>query len=165
MKKALFLDRDGIINKEYNYVHKIEDFDFIPGIFDFCKFFLNIGYIIVVITNQAGIARNYYTIKDFNILTQWMLKEFQKRNIEISKVYHCPHHPEYTGDCDCRKPHPGMLFRAKNEMNINLNESVLVGDKQSDLIAGYNAGLSKENCHLYKGSFADILKQYVNSQA
>ena len=96
MKKALFLDRDGVINKEKNYLYKIEDFEFIDGVFDTCRYFQDLGYLIIVITNQAGIARGKYTEKDFEILTTWMLKEFEKENITISKVYYCPHHPDIS---------------------------------------------------------------------
>ncbi|MDQ1772726.1 D-glycero-beta-D-manno-heptose 1,7-bisphosphate 7-phosphatase [Labilibaculum sp. A4] len=157
MKKALFLDRDGVINHEYNYVHKIESFDFIPGIFEFCKFFLNQGYLIVIITNQAGIARGYYTEKEFWKLTKWMLAEFEIKGIEITKAYCCPHHPEFTGACNCRKPNPGMLLKASKDFGIDLESSMLVGDKESDLNAGINAGLLKEKCYLFNGSYKDII--------
>lgn len=143
MNKALFLDRDGVVNKEKNYLYKIEDFEFIDGVFETCRYFQNKGYLIIIITNQAGIARGKYTEKDFEILTHWMINEFKKENITISKVYHCPHHPDFTGECECRKPKPGMILEAKNEFNINLKDSVLVGDKNSDIEAGKSAGVGK----------------------
>jgi len=141
MKKALFLDRDGVINIEKNYLHKIEDFEFIDGVFETCRYFQNKGYLLIIITNQAGIARGKYTENDFQILTTWMLEQFQKQNIEITQVYHCPHHPDFTGPCNCRKPKPGMILAAKEEFNIDLGKSVLVGDKNSDIEAGIRAGV------------------------
>lgn len=142
-RKVLFLDRDGIVNEEYNYVYKIDDFQFCDGIFELCKHYQENDYLIVIITNQAGIARGYYTEKDFNILTEWMIEEFSKNDIIISKVYFCPHHPEFTGNCMCRKPNPGMILEAQKEFNINFNESVLIGDKESDVEAGKNAGIER----------------------
>lgn len=143
MNKALFLDRDGVINVEKDYLYKIEDFEFIDGIFDLCKFFQSQGYLIIVATNQSGIARDYYSENDFYILTDWMIEEFKKQNIEISKVYYCPHHPKISGKCDCRKPNPGMFLDARNEFNIDLKNSVMVGDKERDIEAALNAGVQK----------------------
>jgi len=141
MKKALFLDRDGVINVEKNYLYKIEDFEFIDGIFNLCAYYQNLGYIIVVVTNQSGIAREYYSEHDFNVLTSWMTKEFEKYAVEIKKVYFCPHHPDISGECSCRKPKPGMLLEAAKEFDIDLNNSILVGDKERDIEAGLSAGL------------------------
>lgn len=141
LKKALFLDRDGVINKEKNYLYKIEDFEFIDGIFELCRYYLSKGYLIVIVTNQSGIARGYYSEEDFNILTSWMIEEFQKHDVKISKVYHCPHHPDITGECGCRKPHPGMLFQAAEELKIDLKKSVLIGDHERDIQAANEAGV------------------------
>lgn len=141
MNKALFLDRDGVINKEKNYLYKIEDFEFIDGVFETCKYFQDKGYLIIIITNQAGIARGKYTEDDYQILTDWMIKEFEKKNIKISKVYHCPHHPDFSGDCECRKPNPGMILQAKKDFDIDLSQSILVGDKNSDIEAGIKGGI------------------------
>ena len=141
MNKALFLDRDGVINKEKNYLYKIEDFEFIDGVFETCRYFQEQGYLIIIITNQAGIARGKYTENDFDILNRWMLKEFQKENVIISKVYHCPHHPDFSGECECRKPKPKMILDAKDDFNLDLNKSILVGDKNTDIEAGINAGI------------------------
>jgi D-glycero-D-manno-heptose 1,7-bisphosphate phosphatase len=143
MNKALFLDRDGVINKEYNYVFRIEDFEFVPGIFELCENYQKKGYLIIVITNQAGIARGYYTEDSFNLLTNWMLGEFNKKGIKISKVYFCPHHPEITGECECRKPKPGMILKAAHDFDIDIENSILIGDKDSDILAGKNAGIKK----------------------
>jgi len=141
--KALFLDRDGTINVEKKYVYKIEDFEFIDGIFELIKSYQEKGFLIFIITNQAGIARGYYTEEDYKTLTNWMLEQFQKKGITITKVYHCPHHPEITGPCRCRKPNPGMILDAIKEFNIDPVNSVLIGDKKSDILAGEKAGLGK----------------------
>lgn len=141
MKKALFLDRDGVINKEKNYLYKIEDFEFIDGVFETCRYFQEKGYLIVIVTNQAGIARGIYTEEDYQKLTKWMLNEFTKQQISIAKVYHCPHHPDFTGPCGCRKPGPGMILQAQQEFDIDLKNSILVGDKYSDVESGTVAGI------------------------
>lgn len=144
-KKALFLDRDGVINLEKNYVHKIVDFDFQTGIFETLRFYQSKGYLLIVITNQAGIAKGYYTEKDFHILNNWMLDEFKKNNIDITKVYYCPYHKDgkepYNYDSFDRKPNPGMIIKARDELNIKLEESILVGDQESDIMAGINSGI------------------------
>jgi D-glycero-D-manno-heptose 1,7-bisphosphate phosphatase len=157
-RKALFLDRDGVINREKNYVFRIEDFEFIDGIFDFCEYFQRKGYLIFVITNQAGIARGFYTADDYSTLTDWMVAQFEKRNIYISKVYHCPHHPEITGPCDCRKPNPGMILQAAGEFNLELKDSILVGDYEHDLKAGENAGIVKNYLFHDKDDFERIIR-------
>jgi len=141
MNKALFLDRDGVINYETNFVHKISDFKFIDGVFETCSYFQNNGFMIFVITNQSGISRGYYSENEFQILTNWMIKEFKKNNITINKVYFCPHYPQKDGECLCRKPNPNMILNAKTEFNIDLSESILVGDRNSDIEAGISAGI------------------------
>jgi D-glycero-D-manno-heptose 1,7-bisphosphate phosphatase len=139
--KALFLDRDGVINIEKNYLYKIKDFEFVDGVFETCRLFQNAGYLIIIVTNQAGIARGLYTNEQYKLLTNWMLKQFRDNDISISKVYHCPHHPEFTGDCACRKPLPGMLNTAAEDFDLDMLESILVGDKLSDIQAGKTAGI------------------------
>ena len=143
MRKALFLDRDGVINKEINYLYRIQDFKFNNRIFRLCKKFQDEGYLIFVITNQAGIARGYYTKKDFEIVTKWMINQFLLKKIKITKVYFCPHHPDFSKKCNCRKPNPGMILNAMEEFDIDLSNSVLIGDKKSDIIAGNKAGIGK----------------------
>jgi D-glycero-D-manno-heptose 1,7-bisphosphate phosphatase len=146
MDKALFLDRDGVINTEKNYVSRIEDFEFISGIFDLCSRARALGFRLFVITNQAGIARGYYTTADYDVLTAWMLDEFSSRGIHIERVYHCPFHPtagigKYRRDSYDRKPNPGMILRAKEDFNLDLADSLLIGDKGSDMEAGRTAGV------------------------
>jgi D-glycero-D-manno-heptose 1,7-bisphosphate phosphatase len=142
LKKALFLDRDGVINIEKSYLYKIEDFEFIDGIFELCRYFEKRVYLIFVITNQSGIAMGYYSENDFDTLTSWMVDRFLQNGIKISKVYHCPHHPELTGVCSCRKPNTLMLDKAKDEFDLDMKNSIIIGDKESDIEAGINAGLS-----------------------
>lgn len=146
--KALFLDRDGVINVDYAYVHQAEKFEFIEGIFDLCRVAKEKDYKIIVITNQAGIGRGYYSEDDFHELTHWMLSEFSRQEVEIDDVYFCPFHPEkgigeYRKDDPCRKPNPGMIFKAIREHGIDPDQSILVGDKESDVEAGINAGIRK----------------------
>ena len=150
MRRALFLDRDGVINVEKDYLYKIDEFEFIDGLFELCSYYQELGYLIFVVTNQSGIARGYYSEEDFNLLSLWMSKEFLKHNIKIEKVYHCPHHPDISGECSCRKPNPGMLLKAADEFDINLEESLIVGDKERDVEAGLNAGLNE--AYLYDES-------------
>jgi D-glycero-D-manno-heptose 1,7-bisphosphate phosphatase len=141
VRKALFLDRDGVINVEKNYLYRIEDFEFIDGVFETCRAFQEKGYLIIIITNQAGIARGKYTEEDYQLLTNWMIREFEKENINVAKVYHCPHHPDFSGACNCRKPAPGMLEEAKVEFDIDMVSSIFIGDKESDIEAGLQAGI------------------------
>jgi D-glycero-D-manno-heptose 1,7-bisphosphate phosphatase len=149
MNKALFLDRDGVINIDKHHTYLKEDFEFSKGIFDLCSEYSDLGYLIIVITNQAGIAKGYYTESDYNVLTTWMIEQFKNQGVIISKVYHCPHHPDITGPCDCRKPNPGMLIKAIKEFDLNISECVLIGDKESDLQAGRNAGIPESNLIRY----------------
>ena len=137
--KTIFLDRDGVINKEVNYLHKIDDFEFIDGIFDTCQHFQSLGYKIIVITNQSGIYRGYYTEQDYQKVTQWMLNQFANENINILDIFHCPHGPDST--CNCRKPKPGMFLKAKTKYNIDMKNSWMIGDKEADVIAANAAGI------------------------
>lgn len=145
MNKALFLDRDGVINVDKVHVHRISDFEFTPGIFDLCAKYAASGYLIIVITNQAGIAKGLFTEDEFLELTGWMIKQFLKNKIEIAKVYYCPHHPGVSGPCECRKPEPGMILRAVKDFNLDIKSCMLIGDKESDLEAGRRAGIPESN--------------------
>lgn len=137
--KSIFLDRDGVINKEKNYLFKIEDFEFIDGVFDSCEYLQNLGFKLIIITNQSGISRGLYSENDFLILNDWMVNKFRKKSIEILDVFYCPHSP--YDNCNCRKPKPGMLIEAKNKYNIDMEKSWLIGDKENDIKAANNAGI------------------------
>ena len=138
--KTIFLDRDGVINKEINYLHKIDDFEFIDGVFEACRYLMSLNYKIIVITNQSGIARGYYTTNDFQILTNWMIAQFKKNGVNILDIFHCPHLPD--SNCMCRKPMPGMLFDAQYKYDIDMQNSWLIGDKKNDIIAANRAGIT-----------------------
>lgn len=144
-QKAVFLDRDGTINVEKNYLYRVEDFEFLPGVMEALKNFQEKGYLLVIITNQSGIARGYYTEDDFNKLNTWMLKKFQENGIEIAEVYYCPHHPDaiiekYRIECDCRKPKLGMFYKAIEDLNIDINRSIAIGDKIRDCAIAETTG-------------------------
>jgi D-glycero-D-manno-heptose 1,7-bisphosphate phosphatase len=148
MNKAVFLDRDGTINVEKNYLYKIEDFEFLPGVIEGLKLLQDAGYLLIIITNQSGIARGYYTEEDFNRLNNWMLNQLKENGVNISKVYYCPHLPDspvekYRKDCDCRKPKLGMFLQAVVDYNIDLCKSFAIGDKIRD------CGICDKECHGY----------------
>lgn len=148
-KKALFIDRDGVINIDKVHVYRKEDFEFNEGIFDLCRKYVEEGYLIIVITNQAGIAKGIYGEKEFDALTRWMLEQFSAKGVEISGVYHCPHHPDFTGPCECRKPNPGMIRQAARDFDLNMSECLLIGDKETDLEAGRRAGIPEKNLSFF----------------
>ncbi|MDQ7084898.1 MAG: HAD family hydrolase [Sulfurovum sp.] len=136
-QKALFLDRDGIINIDSGYVHTKAYFVFSKGIFDLLKLFIQQGYLLFIVTNQSGIGRGYYTLKDFEILTEWMIKQLADKGIEIQSVMHCPHLSKDA--CHCRKPQIGMIESILKNYSIDLNHSWLIGDKQSDIDLARNS--------------------------
>jgi len=143
---ALFLDRDGVINVDHAYVHRPEEFEFIDGIFELCRHARVAGYRLFVITNQAGIARGYYSEDDFHRLTAWMCERFEAERAPLDKVYYCPYHAEhgigrYKQDSPLRKPRPGMILQAAEEFGVDLARSVLVGDMATDIQAGEAAGV------------------------
>ena len=137
--KTIFLDRDGVINKEINYLHKISDFEFIDGIFDALKYFQKLDYQIIIITNQSGISRGYYNENDYQVLTKWMLERLHEKGNSILDVFHCPHEPK--SNCECRKPKPGMIEQAKEKYNIDIKNSWMIGDKEIDIQAANAAGI------------------------
>ncbi len=145
-RKALFLDRDGVINVDRGYVGAQENFEFVEGIFDLCAHATVLGYLVIVVTNQAGIGRGYYSEQEYQGLTEWMSGVFRDRGTLISHVYHCPYHPEcglgiYKMDSRDRKPAPGMILQAAVDFGLDLVRSVLVGDRETDIQAGVNAGV------------------------
>lgn len=148
MKKALFLDRDGVVNTDREYIYKREDFQFIDGIFDLCRYFQERGYLLFIVTNQSGIARGYYSETDFATLAEWMKERFLEYDITITDIHYCPHHPTkgvgaYRLDCKCRKPKPGMILDLANKYDVDLQNSLLIGDKPSDIQAADEAKIGR----------------------
>lgn len=147
-RQAAFLDRDGVINRDRAYVSRWEDFEFVPGAVDAMRRLKKAGYALVVVTNQSGIARGYYSEAQYQALTAAMQQALANAGAAVDAVYHCPHHPkgkvaELAIDCDCRKPAPGMILRAAKELNLSLADSILVGDKPSDIEAARAAGVGR----------------------
>ena len=146
MNKAIFLDRDGTINVEKDYLHRKEDFEFIEGVPQALKLFREKGYLLILTTNQSGIARGYYSLEDMESLHEYMQEELRKYNAQFDDIFFCPHHPdavveEYHVDCDCRKPKTGMFERAIEKYNINIRDSYAIGDRERDLIPAEQLGI------------------------
>ncbi len=139
--KALFLDRDGVINVNHGYVYRQADIEFIDGIFDLCRRAIARNYRLIIVTNQSGIARGYYSHQQFAVLRDWLEHQFWRQGIPITHTYYCPHHPQMGLPCCCRKPRPGMLWRAARTYNVDLQRSILVGDSESDIECARNAGV------------------------
>lgn len=164
-KRALFLDRDGVINHDSGYTSKAADFKFIDGIFDLCREAKRLGYVLIVVTNQAGIGRGYYSEEDFLTLTKWMRERFAQEHAPLTDVFHCPNHPEhgigqYKMDSFDRKPNPGMLLRAAEIYGIDLGHSIMIGDKDSDMQAAMTAEVGVR-CHY----LADGQKEALSTSA
>ncbi len=143
---ALFLDRDGVINQEVGYLHRCEDVRWVDGIFPLCRRAHALGYRLVVVTNQSGIARGLYSTAEFEALMHWISAEFRAEGAALDAIYHCPYHPvhghgEWRREHEDRKPSPGMLLRAARDLGLDLQRSVLVGDRCSDVAAAQAAGL------------------------
>jgi rfaE bifunctional protein nucleotidyltransferase chain/domain len=148
LRKAAFLDRDGVINKDKAYVYRWEDFEFVPGAIEGMRHLQQAGYALVVVTNQSGLARGYYTEDQYQTLTTRLRQELATQGVTLDGVYHCPHHPlgsvaDLATDCNCRKPAPGMILRAAQELKLSLPESLLIGDKSGDIQAARAAGVGR----------------------
>lgn len=138
--KAVFLDRDGTINdNKQGYIHKIADFQFLPGAIDALQVLSKTDYKIIIITNQSGIGRGFYTEDAFETLNRWLLKTLKEKGIRIDRIYHCPHAPDES--CPCRKPEIGMPMQAVKDFGISLNSSWLIGDDPKDVIMGRTANV------------------------
>lgn len=147
-RRAVFLDRDGVINLDKAYVHRWEDFEFAPGAIEAMRQLKAAGYDLVVVTNQSGIARGMYTQDQFRQLTEHMCEELARFDARPAAVYHCPHHPsgsvaEFAVDCLCRKPQPGLVLEAARDLQLSLVDSIMVGDKPSDMEAARAAGVGR----------------------
>jgi len=144
---AIFLDRDGVINVDTGYVYLVDDFKFIDGVIDALLQLKQKGYLLVVVTNQSGIARGMFTEEQFMSLTEWMDWSLADRGVDLDGIYFCPHHPsegsdQYRKSCTCRKPGPDMILDAVKHLDIDLTRSYMVGDKPSDMKAAINAGVA-----------------------
>ncbi|EOL9004158.1 D-glycero-beta-D-manno-heptose 1,7-bisphosphate 7-phosphatase [Cronobacter turicensis] len=143
---AIFLDRDGTINIDHGYVSEIDRFEFIDGVIDAMRELKAMGFALVLVTNQSGIARGKFTEAQFEQLTEWMDWSLADRDVDFDGIYYCPHHPEaaveeFRQNCDCRKPQPGMLLSARDFLHIDMDASYMVGDKLEDMQAGAAAGV------------------------
>ena len=152
----IFLDRDGVINVDTGYVYKIEDFKFIDGVFKACLHFKRLGFNIIIVTNQSGIGRGYFTQDEFRKLNKYMKDEFLKKNLDILDVFYCPHKPE--DKCKCRKPEIGMIEQALNLYDIDLKNSWMIGDKISDIQLAKNSNI--KNSILINSTYID--KKEIN---
>lgn len=146
MKRAVFLDRDGTINIEKDYLYQIRDFEFIPGTEEAIRLLNQAGFMVIVVTNQSGVARGYYTEEDVESLHRHIDRELGKYGAHVDAWYYCPHHNSGRGSyalpCNCRKPLPGMLRKAAERYGIDLGNSFMIGDKLADVEAGLAAGCS-----------------------
>jgi D-glycero-D-manno-heptose 1,7-bisphosphate phosphatase len=146
MNKAVFLDRDGVINLDKGYVYRWEDFEFLPGAVDAMRRFSQAGYALIIVSNQSGIARGYYSESQYQELTSRIEDYLAQRGVHLTGVYHCPHHVDgvikkLSIHCECRKPAPGMLLQAMRDHDLDMAQSILVGDKSSDTKAAQAAGV------------------------
>ena len=146
--KAVFLDRDGVINEERGYVHTLEDFVLLPGVVAAIRYLRSSGFKVIVVTNQSGVARGFFEVTAVDRLHRHFQGILSAAGEQVDAIYCCPHYPkgvveEFAHTCDCRKPMPGLLLRAARELNLNLSASYLVGDKLSDIQAGRRAGVKK----------------------
>jgi len=148
MKKIFFFDRDGVINEDIGYCHKIDDFKFIENSISIMKYIISSGFEIIIVTNQSGIGRGLYSEEDFHILNNWMKKELLVRGIELLDVLYCPHTPD--NNCSCRKPKPGLIIAACKKYNIDCKNSWLIGDKERDIISGIKSEIN--NTVLFENS-------------
>lgn len=146
--KVAFLDRDGVINKEIDYLYKVKDFEYTNKCVSGLQSLISSGYKLVIVTNQAGIARGLFTIQDYRSLMNWMEDDLKQFGVNFLDILFCPHHPQgtvknFTKNCNCRKPLPGMFIKAKNKFDIDMKNSIVIGDKKSDIEAGKSAGVGK----------------------
>ena len=144
--QAVFIDRDGVLNEDFGYTSQLSDLKILEGVVEGLQAILALNFKVIIITNQSGIARGLYSIKDLHVFMNEMINIFLKNQIDITDYFFCPHYPggmvqEYAIKCSCRKPEAGMLFAAEKKYNLDLSKSILIGDKETDILAGQNANL------------------------
>jgi D-glycero-D-manno-heptose 1,7-bisphosphate phosphatase len=142
--KVAFLDRDGVINVDHGYVYNAERFEFLPNSLEALRLLTAHGFIVIIVTNQSGIGRGYYSEGDYQLLTQWYVQTLEDQGVIVSDVFHCPHAPE--DNCDCRKPKGGLFLQALDKYSVDISNSLMVGDKISDITAAQSVGI--ESCYL-----------------
>lgn len=165
--KAFFLDRDGTLNVEKHHLYRSEDLEWIEGTFEALQKIQDLGYKIIVITNQAGVAKGLYREEDVHILHEHMNKVLKEKGIIVDAFYYCPHHPQgsvekYVIECNCRKPKPGMILQAIRDFNLDVKDCILVGDKEIDIQSGLNAGI--DQCYLVRSGH-EIDESITNAHA
>lgn len=141
--KTLFLDRDGVVIEDHGFVYRIDDVVFQRGILELGRYFTAKGWKIIIVSNQSGIARGYFTAEDVERVHEFIAEKFNFHKISLTDSFYCPHYPPLTGPCRCRKPEPGMFLEAAEKHSIDLENSIMVGDKSSDMQAAAAAGISK----------------------
>ena len=148
MRRALFLDRDGILNIDHGYIGDPDKIELMPGAAEFLIKVAQLGFLLIIVTNQSGIARGYFTEIEYNSVKDRLIDLFADKGVPFDGVYHCPHHPDGVGDlaiyCDCRKPAPGLIVRASRDLDIDLHRSAMIGDKKSDIDAAISAGVKNK---------------------
>ena len=165
--KAVFLDRDGTINVDKHYLYKIEEFEFLPGAIEGMRALQEAGYLLIVVTNQSGIGRGYYTEEEFHKLNVWMIESLERQGVHITAVYYCPHLPdaavpEYRQECNCRKPKLGMYYQAAKDWNIDFAQSIAIGDNLRDCaICQAEAARSASSGFLIRSDFDQMTKNNV----
>ena len=160
LNKVVFLDRDGVINEDSGYVYEWNKFVFIDGSIEALSIFIKLGFKIIIVTNQSGIARGYFTENDFHKLSRYLISYLKQKEIELLDIFYCPHLPdgsiiEYSISCSCRKPSPGMILSAKEKHNVNLGDSFLAGDKETDILAASRSGIG---CKVLLGGTKEMQK-------
>lgn len=164
MNKAVFFDRDGVLNEEVGYLFEVEKFRWIEGAIDAIKLCNEKNFLAIVVTNQSGVARNFYTEDDVKKIHDFMQEDLKKFNAHIDAFYYCPHHADgvvekYKKICDCRKPKPGMILQAAKDFDIDLKQSILFGDSQRDIDAANNAGV--KGIFFNGGNLFDLVKTQI----
>ncbi len=165
MHKAFFIDRDGVVNSDegHYYIYKPSDFVFNPDIALTLSYIKKAGYKLVLITNQGGVAKGIYSIEDVEDLHQYMQDHLQKEDAQFDAIYYCPHHSDIS-ECDCRKPKPGMILSAIKDLNIDRDNSIMIGDSDRDVIAGEAAGLKKSVQVAKNNSIYNIVREIIESE-
>ena len=169
IKKVAFLDRDGVVNIDFGYVHSSDKFKLRKGFLQGAAYLINQNYALVIITNQAGIAKSYYSEKDFIKFSHWVFEYLKQMGVSISSTYYCPHHPDYTGECVCRKPRPQMILQALDDYRVSPNDCLFIGDKISDMQAAEAAKIKQSHrlsesdlvgppCRYSVGNWADFIE-------